>query len=138
MMMRRRPILVAGAVALFVAPSTSLAQAPTSGQPRRIGFLSADPDRFRDAAESQRPLAIAMRKLGWDVGNTLVIERAFADGKIERLAGLAGELVRKGVEVILVDGQAATLAAARATRSIPIVFYGVGWPVEQGFIDSYS
>jgi len=56
----------------------------------------------------------------------------------ERLRGLAEELVRKGVDVILCNGTEATLAAARATHTIPIVFFDVPFPVEQGLIDSLS
>ena len=79
-----------------------------------------------------------MSKLGWIVGDNVVVERASADGKEERLAGLAEELIRKQVEVILTYGQVAPVVAARATRTIPIVFFAVAWPVEQGLIDSFA
>ena len=79
-----------------------------------------------------------MSKLGWIVGDNVVVERASADWKEERLAGIAEELIRKRVEVILTYGQIAPVVAARATRTIPIVFWAVNWPVEQGLIDSFA
>lgn len=83
---------------------------------------------------------MAFRKLGWVEGENLVIERAYAETKSERLAGLAEELIRKRVEVIVtVASPEATVAAARATKSVPIVFIsGVVWPVEQGLIESFA
>ncbi len=79
-----------------------------------------------------------MRKRGWIEGENVVWERAFADLQVERLAGLAAELVRKGVEVIITNGPETTIAAARATKTVPIVFLNVIWPVEQGLIDSFA
>ena len=51
---------------------------------------------------------------------------------------MAEELVRKRVDVIWALGPEATVAAAKATRSIPIVFWGVAYPVEQGLINSLA
>ena len=79
-----------------------------------------------------------LKALGWIEGQNLVIEIAFADTKVERLAALAEELVRKRVDVIWAYPDLAAIAAARATRTIPIVFVNVSWPVEQGLIESYG
>jgi putative ABC transport system substrate-binding protein len=106
------------------------------GGPRRIGILQlADP---RQTLEDDRTFWIAMTKLGWILDDNIVVERAYANGNEERLAGLAQELISKRVEVILTLGQAAPVAAARATRTTPIVFLGVLWPIEQGLIDSFA
>ncbi len=64
--------------------------------------------------------------------------RPDAAGREDRLPELAEELVRKRVDVIWALGPEAAVAAARATKTIPIVFWGVGYPVEQGLIDSYA
>ena len=83
-------------------------------------------------------LRAKLKTLGWIEGQNLVIESAFADTKVERLAALAEELVRKRVDVILAYPDLPAIAAARATRTIPIVFVNVSWPVEQGLIESYG
>jgi len=59
-------------------------------------------------------------------GQNIVIEWRFAEGKNERLADLAGELIRLKVDVIFAINTPATLAAGNATRTVPIVFTGVG------------
>lgn len=82
------------------------------------------------------PFLAALRDKGWMAGENLVVARAYADGFAERLPGLARGLVRDGCDVIVTGGAQTTIAAARATRTIPIVFGGALWPVEQGLIDS--
>jgi putative ABC transport system substrate-binding protein len=79
-----------------------------------------------------------MRKRGWVLGDNLVREPYFADGKYEDLPRFAEELVRKPVDVILCGGDHATVAVARATRTIPIVFFNVVFPVELGLVESYA
>ena len=87
--------------------------------------------------EFERPFLAAMKAKGWNVGVNLLVERAHAEGNAERLPGLARELVQKHVDLIVSGGAQTTIAAARATSSIPIVFSGPLWPVEQGLIDSF-
>jgi putative ABC transport system substrate-binding protein len=83
-------------------------------------------------------LRAKLKSLGWIEGQNLAIESAFADAKAERLAAMAEELVRKRVDVIWAYPDSPAVAAARATRTIPIVFVNVSWPVEQGLIESYG
>ena len=79
-----------------------------------------------------------MRDHGYAVGKNLAIEFAIADGKIERLPGLARELVAKNVDVIVVGTNPNTVAAKAATQTIPIVF-AVGTDViGQGFVRSLA
>jgi len=56
----------------------------------------------------------------------------------ERLSVLAEQLVRKRVDLIYAQGPDPALAAARATKTIPIVFFGPTFPVEMGLVDSYA
>ena len=83
-------------------------------------------------------LRAELKARGWIDGQNLVIEGAFADFKTERLSALAEELVRKRVDVIWAGTGPAAVAAARATKTIPIVFGAVAWPVETGLIDSFA
>ena len=111
-------------------------------KPKRIGELSlgagpekADPGK---PLEHERSFWDALSKKGWILGDNIVIERAYANWKAERLSALAEDLVRKGVDVILCEDETAMVAAARATQSIPILFNGALTPVEQGLIESFS
>jgi putative ABC transport system substrate-binding protein len=135
-MTTRRDALLALSL-LGAGSSPARAQAPKAGQLKRIGYLGLDPDPKTPPAE--RPLYIAMRKRGWILGHNLVREAIYyADGKIEDLSRFAEELVRKRVDVILCNGDLATVAVARATRTIPIVFWNVLYPVELGLVESYA
>ena len=71
-------------------------------------------------------------------GQNLFIERRYAEGKEERLPQLAAELVNYGVDVIFAIGPPQTLAAAKATDKIPIVFVGGGDPVALGLVKSFD
>ena len=58
--------------------------------------------------------------LGYVDGQNVSIEYRFAEGKLDRLAGLADELVRLNVDVMITGGSPGTGAALRATRTIPL------------------
>jgi putative ABC transport system substrate-binding protein len=132
---RRRQFLVA-AGALFALPR---ARAQVQGKVRRIGFLAplsrstpSHPDVFYDA------FVHGMREFGYVEGKNLIIEWRFADGKFERLPGLAAELARLKVEVIVTHSTPATRALQRATGTIPIVFAVLVDPVGSGFAASLA
>jgi putative ABC transport system substrate-binding protein len=105
----------------------------------RIGFLAArsrstvsHPDLFYDAFTQE------MRALGYTEGKNLVIEWRFAEGKYERLAGLAAELVRLNVDVLVTHGTPGVQAAKRATTTIPIVMAAVGDAIAAGLVTSLA
>lgn len=133
-MLRRSIISIAGGVTLGVALPV-LGQTPSTGRPRRVGFLgyTSQPGTMF----AIYPLAAGLAKKGWIEGNNLSIERLSAEGKPERLAGLADDLVRKGVDVIVTMGDLAAVASARATQTIPIVFVNANYPLDLGLIDSF-
>lgn len=132
---RRRLFLMATA-ALFSAPLPRVL-AQTQKRLPVLGILSPFPKPT--AEEFQRsPLIVRLRELGWVEEKTLLFERAHGEGREERLPELAAILVAKKVDVIWVIGGEAAVAAARATKIIPIVFWGVVAPVEQGLIDSFA
>jgi len=79
-----------------------------------------------------------LRALGYVEGKNIVIEYRSAEGRDERFAELAAELVRLKVDVILTRGTPAALAAKNATATIPVVITGVGDPVGQGIIVSLA
>jgi putative ABC transport system substrate-binding protein len=72
------------------------------------------------------------------VGQNIAIEPRWAEGKFERLPELAVELVRLKVDVIVSNVTQASLAAKRATATIPIVMVGVGDPLGSGLVDNLA
>jgi putative tryptophan/tyrosine transport system substrate-binding protein len=77
-----------------------------------------------------------LREFGYIEGSNLIIEYRPADGRSERFAGLAAELVNMKVDVIVARGSLATQAAKNATRTLPVVMANVGEPLQ--FVASFA
>ena len=120
-------------VALFTRTGLTIAQDSTVI--RRIGRLWPGAP---ETPEEVRQQADPLRQLGWVEGRNLTVERRYANGREELLKPLAEELVRLKVEVIVTGGTAATLAAKRATTTVPIVFEAAGDPVLVGLVASLA
>jgi putative ABC transport system substrate-binding protein len=135
-MNNRRKILIALGAGALAAPLGSFAQQP--GKVWRVGFLA---QRVRPASldsDMYGAFPLGMREFGYVEGKNLTIEWRFADGKIEGLPGLAAELARSKVDVIVAGATPSVQAAHRATTTIPIVFVAVPDPVGEGFVRSLS
>src|SRR5215469_3244267 len=121
---------------LFALCGPVLAQQPKKIP--RIGYLSP----FDAATESARsePYRRALRELGYIEGQNIATEYRYAEGKNDRLPGLAAELVRLKVDIIVAGGgDPGILAAKNATKTIPIVLTGGGAdPVEAGYVESLA
>lgn len=79
-----------------------------------------------------------MRELGWREGENLVVERRYADGRVELLKTFAEEFLQLNVEIIVASGTDAAFAAKHTTTSIPIVVTGVGDPLRTGLVSSLA
>jgi putative ABC transport system substrate-binding protein len=79
-----------------------------------------------------------LRELGYVEGRTAVIEWRSWEGKPERLREVSTEMARLNLDVIVVGGSEAAKAMKEATRSIPIVFFGPSYPVEEGLVESFA
>jgi putative ABC transport system substrate-binding protein len=79
-----------------------------------------------------------LRELGYVEGQNIAIESRWTEGKDDRLPGLAADLVRSKVDVIVAETGAATRAAQQATRTIPIVMSTVNDPVGSGLVASLA
>ena len=128
-MKRRLFIAMLGGVA---APLCSLSgHAQQSAKLPTIGFVgSSTPTQMTHwvAAFTQR-----LGELGWAEGRTVAIEDRWAEGRDERFAEFAGELIRLKVDVIVTTG-AVAVAAKQATSVIPIVFAVASDPVGSGLV----
>jgi putative ABC transport system substrate-binding protein len=102
----------------------------------RIGYLDASAES--GSAVLLDPLRKELNKLGWTEGKNIAFEYRFGEGKAERQDQLASELVGLKVDLIVVAGQAAALAAKRATTSIPVVMASAGDPLGGGLVDNLA
>jgi len=81
-----------------------------------------------------RPLQQRLQELGYVPGKTIVFEYRSAERNVDRLPGLAAELARMNIDVIVAVATPAAQAAKHATTNIPIVMVDVGDPVATGII----
>ena len=132
--MRRRQFitLLGGAAAAW--PLAAHAQRP--GKLPTIGYLGSG----TAATQGQWTAALMsrLRDLGWIEGRTIAIEYRWAEGRSERFADIAAELVQHKVDVIVTAGTPPVLAAKQATSVIPIVFPLAGDPVGNGLVASLA
>jgi putative ABC transport system substrate-binding protein len=134
--MDRRRFLVTSVAGIFAAPPAVEAQA--TARAYRIGFLTLNAATSGTGPAVLDALRQALKELGYNEGKNLTLEARFADGRPERLAGFAQELLRLRGEVLVTLGTPATVTARDATKSVPIVFIGVGDPVGSGFAASLA
>ena len=126
--------LITLALALTICGAVVQAQQPA--RIHRIGILSPSSGSvFPARVEAFRQ---RLRELGYVEGKNIVIEYRYADGKSERLPDLAAELVRLKVDIIVTISPSTTLAAKKASGTIPIVFASANDPVGTGLVSSLA
>ena len=136
-MNNRRKLLVtlgAGALVFAALPRASLAQ--QHGKVWHVGFLSGS--SASTLSRNTDAFLKGMRNLGYIEGKNLLVEWRFADGRLERLPGLAAELVQLQVDVIVASGSTGVGAAQKVTTTTPIVMATAGDPVVGGFVKSLA
>lgn len=109
-----------------------LARAQPSGKIWRIGFIAHRYEKFYD------PLFQGLRELGYVEGQNLIVERRYAEGRVERFDEFAAEMVRLKADVIIVVTTPAAFAARKTTTTIPIVHPAAIDPVGTGLIASLA
>ena len=129
--MRRRQFMTATLGSVLSWPTAARAQTTPV-----IGYLSAISEER--AVAHVVALRRGLAETGFIEGRDLIIEYRWGDGDFDRLPGMADELVRRPVRLILAAASPAALAAKAATASIPIVFV-VGFdPVQEGLVASLN
>jgi ABC-type uncharacterized transport system substrate-binding protein len=119
---------------LFALGGSAQAQQPK--QVPRIGYLSTV--SLSVNAARIEALRQGLHELGYEEGKNITIEWRSAEGKADRLAALAGELVRLRVDVIVTGAPPPTRAAMGATATIPIVMAFADDPIGSGFVTSLA
>ena len=133
--MKRREFikLISGVAASW--PLVARAQ-QSAGRVYRVGYLAIG------SRDQQLHLIKAfeegLRSLGYRVGENVVIEYRFANGEMQRLPTLAEELVRLPVDIIANGSNPNTVAALKATKTIPIVMINSIDPVSAGLVASLA
>jgi putative ABC transport system substrate-binding protein len=129
--LNRRELITLLGGATTVWPLMAHAQQPAMPV---IGFLdgqSFDPHLMT-------PFRQALKDAGYIEGGNVAIYYRSADGQVDRLLTLAGDMVGRGVAVIVTTGGAAALAAYAATTIIPIVFASGADPIASGLVSSLN
>jgi putative ABC transport system substrate-binding protein len=129
--MRRREFITL----LGIAAALPLAAHAQQGdRVRRIGVLMAYNENDPIAKPRVSAFTQALADLGWTDGRNVRMDLRYAGADINRIRALAHELVGLQPDIILTGGTPATVALQRETRTIPIVFAGVGDPVASGIV----
>src|SRR4030095_2145129 len=132
--MDRRAFLGTLAGSVLAAPCAAKAQ--TSTRVAHVGILSVEVASLDDVARVA--FVTALKYLGWIVGQNLIFEARYAAGQSDRLPALAADLVRLKVDLIITFLNQETLAAQRATASIPIVMLRGIYPDQAGLVASLA
>ena len=133
--MERRVFLGTLVGGLLARPRAASAQQP--GRIFRVGHLAAS----APSVENTRLLGTFQAELrgrGWVEGQNIAFEYRWAEGRSERLPGLAAELAESRVSLIVAGGTPNALAAHKVTQTIPIVMVGATTPVEVGLVKTLA
>jgi putative ABC transport system substrate-binding protein len=134
---RAAPISTLGLIVVLVMLAVCMViDAQPAGDARRIGYLSNT--SLAGSAYLLDAFRQGLREFGWVEGQNIAIEYRWAEGRSDRLPGLADELVRLKVDVIVAPGTPSALAAKNATRAIPIVMVSAADPDRIGLIASLA
>lgn len=132
----KRALCVSTIVILAFLAGPVSAEAQTAERVYKLGFLGQA--SATDFTRQTGALRQGLRDLGYEEGRNLLIEYRWAERKLDRLPGLAAELVGLKVDLIVTHGSPGSRAAKQATTTIPIVIPVVGDPVGSGLVASLS
>lgn len=126
-------MLRAAALTVVLALGPLSAQSQPAGKVYRVGWLGITHTPAYTAA-----FVRGLRERGYREGENVVIERRYFEGKVDRVPGLAAELVRLKPDVIVTAGNVPTQAIGRETTTIPIVMATSADPVGAGLVASLA
>jgi putative tryptophan/tyrosine transport system substrate-binding protein len=137
--MKRRAFITLVAGAAFAPPvlAPTFVRAQQAGKIYRVGLLGGA-TAIGPADERRRTFVDGLAARGFVEGRNLMLEQRWADARAERLAGMAADLKRANVDVIVTFGYPAALAAKVSAADIPIVVTGAGDPVATGLVEGLA
>jgi len=134
--MKLRTVGLISVLALGLLAAPLPAEAQQAKEIPRIGLL------ISGGRTATAPLADAfrqgLRELGYVEAKTIALEVRWGEGKQNRIAGLASELLQLNVKIIITGGGSALLAAKKTTSQVPIVMLTGRDPVQAGYVASFS
>jgi len=132
-MKRREFIALAGGAAASALSWPRAGRAQQAGKVARIGFLRVGPP----PPSFIEPLRQGLKGLGYLEDKNFVFDYELAQ-RVDQLPGLAAELVRRKVDVLVASGTPAVIPARNATSAIPVVFIAALDPVATGVVTSLA
>ena len=128
--------LVLAGILLLASFGLAEAQQAPSTVPR-IGFIfsTGSPENPQPWFDAFR---LGLRDLGYLEGKNVLIERRYAQGRLDRMPAYVNELVEQKVDVIVAVNNVLIRAAKDATKTIPIVMISSVDPVAAGYVDSFA
>jgi putative ABC transport system substrate-binding protein len=135
-MMNRRTVTGAVAAAAVACVSSALAQVP--GRVYRIAYFGFTANDSPEGVRIWQAFVQRLGELGYGEGRNLVIEQRFAEGRNERYAEFAAELVPTKLDLVVASNGSAARAVMAASRSMPIVTTAIPDPVRAGLVASLA
>jgi putative ABC transport system substrate-binding protein len=119
---------------LLVVPLT--AQAQPAGKVPTIGFLTHN--AAPQTAQAYEAFVQGLRELGYIEGQTITIERRYAEGQLERVPALVADLAARHIDVFVVTTNLIAKAVQQTTPQSPIVMLVAEEPVTAGLVQSLA
>lgn len=120
------------AAIILLISSTPVVQAQLAAKVHRVGIVS--PLEASPEPPTVRAFRQALRELGYIEGKNLILEARYANGRLELFPELLAGLIAQKVDVLVTGSNAGTLAAKKATATVPIVFAGVADALATGVV----
>jgi putative tryptophan/tyrosine transport system substrate-binding protein len=131
--MRRRALVIAGALAPFAAQAQFFSE-----RVRKVAVVMGYSPEDPAAQMRYGAFKTALAAKGWDEGKNLKLDAHWTEGEAQRASDLARQAVAQQPDVIVTNTTPVTAAVYRETKTIPIVFTAVSDPVGSGFVSSFA
>src|SRR5262245_32030451 len=125
-----------GTLGLLAAPLA--AEAQQAARVARLGYLGAGSLELPQTRAVLDAFRQGLRERGYVEGENIIVEYRLAEGKFDRLPGLAAELARLNPDLMVAAATPAALAAQRATTTLPIVSFSMADPIADGLVASLA
>jgi putative tryptophan/tyrosine transport system substrate-binding protein len=122
-------------ILLIVLAATCLAHAQQGAKSiPRIGFIVS----YGSSTPQLEGFRLGLHELGYVEGKNVLIDRRYAEGRLDRMSSFVNEFVERKVDVIIGGNNVAIRAAKEATKTIPIVVVSSIDPVAAGYVGSFA